>query len=426
MKQVSAGEYWGEFRTHWQALLSATLGLGFGIGLNAYIAGLFGPQLLSTFGWERSQFALLGMIGLVMLVLSPVVGRLTDRWGVRLVAGFGVLAVPVATATFALMNGDIRWFFVLNLLQIVLGASTTTPVYSRLVAERFVHARGLAFSIVMTGPPLAGAIMAPVIGHVIEAEGWRAGYLVLAVVTFAFGALAVLTIPRRSPPPEREAGTTSRIDRAIATGQQNAGHKADRIEIFANPAFWVIIVAMVLANVPHALLSAQMKLMLMDSGATAQSAIWLVTAFAAGVIIGRFSCGLALDRLPAHLVATVVVGLPALGMVLLASPLDGAVALAIAVMLLGLAYGAEGDIAAYMVARNFPIRVFSTVMGFVGAAIAGGSAGGALILSVTLRASDSYGPYLLLSAGSTVAGALLFLTLGRRPRPATVVEGMPS
>ena len=406
--------YWGEFTTHWRALLAATLGLGFGVGINAYIAGLFAPRLLAEFGWDRSQFALIGTIGLVMLVLSPIVGRLADRFGVRLVASFGVLTFPLVLATFALMNGDLRWFFGLSVVQMVFGATTTTPVYSRLIAERFVHARGLAFSIVMTGPPFAGAIMAPIIGHVIEIDSWRAGYLLFAAVAFGLGVIAVLLIPSRRDADAPAELAQLRGDRKAARLKRTAGERADRDLIFTNPAFWIIIVGMVLANIPHALLSSQMKLMLMDSGATPQTAVWLVSAFAAGVIIGRFACGFALDRMPAHLVAAVTIGLPALGMLLLASPLDGAVALMAAVMLLGLAYGAEGDIAAYLVSRNFDIRVFSTVMGFVGAAIAGGSAGGAVVLSMTLRQWDSYAPYLVIGGASTLIGASLFLTLRRR------------
>jgi hypothetical protein len=54
-------------------------------------------------------------------------------------------------------------------------------------------------------------------------------------------------------------------------------------------------------------------------------------------------------------------------------------------------------------------------MGFVGAAIAGGAALGSLTLSLTLSIWGSYAPFLALSACVTLAGAALFLTLGRRP-----------
>ena len=404
-------EYWGELRTHWRALVAATLGHGFGIGLNAYIAGLFGPQLLSEFKWERSQFALLGMIGLAMLVLSPLVGRLTDRFGVRAVALTGVLGWSFALTLFTVMNGDIRWFFALNLLQLVLGATTISPVYSRLIAERFVNARGLAFSIVMTGPPLAGAVMAPIIGHQIESSGWRSGYLLLSAAALCFGLVAVLMMPRRAAAPVGASGPA-----VPARADVRGARIADRGRIFGHSVFRIIMVGMVMASVPHAILSSQLKLMLMDSGASTGAAIWLVSLFAVGVILGRFACGLALDRLPAHFVAATAIGLPAIGMFLLASSLEAPFALAVAVMLLGLAYGAEGDIAAYFVARHFEVRVFSTVLGFVGAAIAGGSAGGALLLGAILHRWNSYTPFLIIGAIATLIAAACFFSLGQQPR----------
>ncbi len=394
--------YWQEFRTHSRPLLAATMGLGTGIGLNAYTAGLFGPKLLAEFGWSKASFALLGSIGLIMLVLSPIVGRLTDRFGVRVIAGIGVLTAPIGYLTLSFMGGDIRAFFAINILQLVFGTLTTSPVYTRLVAERFERARGLAFSVVMTGPPLAGAVFAPILGAFIDDRGWRAGYLLLGAVTLAVGLVAVAMMPRHTA--------------VVRTPEFLAERKGDYGRIVGNPAFWVLIFGMVLVNIPQALLSAQMKLVLMDSGASSNTATWLISVFAMGVIGGRFICGASLDRVKAHHVAAFALGMPAIGMLLLASPLDATPVLAIGVALMGLAQGAEGDIGAYLVSRRFELGVFSLVLALVGAAIAGGSAIGSFILSATLRYSDSYATFLMIAAASTLIGALLFLTLDRRPR----------
>jgi MFS family permease len=392
--------YWGEFRTHWRALLAASMGLGFGIGLSAYMGGLFGPKILAEFDWSRSSFALLGSFGLLMLVMQPITGWLTDRFGVRAVSAVGVLSAPIAYIALSTMGGDIRMFFAINVLQIVFGALTTSPVYTRLVAERFERARGLAFSVVMAGPPLTGAIFAPILGGFIEDNGWRAGYQLLGAVTLAFGGIAVLLTPPHKTVPR--------------TPEHVAERKGDYARIVANPAFWVLIGGMVLVNIPQALLSAQMKLMLMDSGASSNTATWMITIFAMGVIGGRFVCGATLDRIKAHHVAAFALGMPAIGLLLLASPLDATPMLAVAIALIGLAQGAEGDVGAYLVSRRFDLGVFSLVLALVGAAIAGGSAIGSFILSVTLHHSESYAPFLIVSAVSTLIGALLFLTLDRR------------
>lgn len=394
--------YWGEFRTHWRPLLAATIGLGFGIGLNAYIAGLFAPKLIGEFDWPRSQFALLGSFGLLMLIMQPITGRLTDRFGVRTISAIGVVGGPLAYIGYSLMDGDIKTFFAITILQIVIGTLTTSPVYTRLVAERFIKARGLAFSIVMTGPPLAGAVLAPFFGRYIDLEGWREGYLLLGIVTLAFGLFAVFLTPAHQAP--------VKTDNAA---QHTA--KSDYRLIFGNPAFWLLIIAMILVNMPQGLLSAQLKLVLMDSGAASNTATWLISVYAMGVIAGRFACGLSLDRMQPYKVAAIALGIPAIGMALMASPFDATLVLGASVAMIGLAQGAEGDIAAYLVSRRFGLRVFSLVLGLVGAAIAGGAALGSLLLSLSLRQWDSYAPFLILSAAVTLIGASLFLVLGRRP-----------
>jgi MFS family permease len=397
-----ASEYWGEFRTHWQPLLAATMGLGFGIGLNAYTASLFAPKLIGEFGWAKSQFALLGSFGLLMLIFQPITGRLTDRFGVRTISAIGVLGGPLAYIAFSLMNGDIAVFFGIAVLQIAFGTLTTSPVYTRLVAERFVKARGLAFSIVMTGPPLAGAVLAPLLGRFVDVEGWRSGYLLMGAITLGFGLIAVLMTPR-----------TYATHKA---GEINPrGHrKGDYAMIMANPAFWVLIAGMVLVNIPAALVSAQLKLVLMDSGAASQTATWLISVYAMGVVAGRFACGMSLDRLQPHFVAALALGTPAIGMALMASPLDATIVLVFAIAVMGLAQGAEGDVAAYLVSRRFDLRVFSLVLALVGAAIAGGSALGSVLLSLSLSLfANSYAPFLIFSAVTTLVGAALFLLLGR-------------
>ena len=400
--------YWGEFRTHWRPLLAATMGLGFGIGLSAYTMSLFAPKLIAEFGWPRSQFALLGSMGLLMLIAQPITGRLTDRFGVRAVSTVGVLAGPSAYIAFAMQPGSIRAFFAIAVLQIVVGTLTTSPVYTRIVAERFERARGLAFSIVMTGPPLVGAVLAPLLGRFIESEGWRNGYLLTGGITMAFGLIAVAMTPPH-------IGTRPDEDVPV---EPKAGYGV----IVRNPAFWVLIIGMILVNFPQGLVSAQMKLMLMDSGAQSQTATWLISIYAVGVMVGRFACGLSLDRMQPHHVAALTLSMPAIGMMLMASPFDATIVLALSVAMMGLAQGAEGDVAAYLVSRRFGLNVFSLVMGLVGASIAGGAALGAVTLSYTLGLWGSYAPFLVIGACVTLVGALLFLTLGHGSRKMEVAR----
>jgi hypothetical protein len=86
--------------------------------------------------------------------------------------------------------------------------------------------------------------------------------------------------------------------------------------------------------------------------------------------------------------------------------------LALAIALVGLAQGAEGDIGAYIASRHFPIDHYSFVFSFLIATIGFAGAIGALVLSAVLHRTDSFDPFLLLSAGATIGGALCFWLIG--------------
>ena len=142
-------------------------------------------------------------------------------------------------------------------------------------------------------------------------------------------------------------------------------------------------------------------------------ATWMMSLYAGGVIVGRFLSGLALDRIPAHIVAIAVLGLPTLGYLLLAAQVTALPLLFVAIGVIGFAQGAESDIGAFLLSRRFDTKNFSLLISFMSAMVGLGGAVGSIVMSATLRISDSYLPFLLLSAGGTVVGAILFSIAGR-------------
>lgn len=398
--------YLQEFRAHWRALLSSTIGHGAGLAVSAYIIGTFAPPLMAEFGWSRADFALLGTATLLTVVCLPVIGRITDLFGVRRVATVGVVFMPLSYLALSTFDGQLHTFIAITILQVLFGTTTTSTVYSRLVAERFERARGMGLAIMASGPALIGAIAAPLLSDYIDEQGWRAAYRLMAVLSAGFGALALLLIPRQVRP--------------VILRRRSAPR--DYTAILRNPAFWVIAGGMFLCNLPQPLHGAQLKLMLLDNGLDSASASGLISLYAIGVLIGRFACGLALDRLPAHWVAACSMGLPSLGMLLIASSYDAYAALGAAVLLMGLSQGAEGDIAGYLVVRHFGLEVYSSVLGLVIAALGVASAIGAMTLSASLAASGHYVVFLKAGAIGVLMGAALFAMLGHAriagPRPA--------
>lgn len=404
--------YFGEFRTNWQPLAAATAGLSAGLSLSAYTNAVMGPQFLAAFGWSRSDFALTGAITLLTFVFLPFYGRLADLFGVRRIAAIGVVGLPACWIAYAMMSGPIWQYFAINIVLIALGVTTTPAIYSRLVATRFRAARGLALAIAISGPPLLGAIGAPVVDAVNRAYGWRSGCVAIAVTIAVVGLIALMLVPRRNG------------DAVSVVGERKAGR--DYRAIGGSRVFWILLAGVLLCNLYHSVTTTQLGIMLGDAGAGDDVAV-LITVFATAVIIGRFVCGVALDRLPAQAVAAVAMALPGLGCLLIASPWDGLGVLAVAVCCLGAAWGAEGDVIAYLVARHFDLGVYSTVLSILSAAIGVSSALGAVVLSRMLSATNSFDGFLVLAGIAAFIGGAALLLLRRReidftndPRSVTV------
>ncbi|WP_254849347.1 MFS transporter [Mycobacterium sp. GA-1841] len=391
--------YLGELRTHWQPLAAATAGLSAGLSLSAYTNAAMGPQFLAAFGWSRSDFALTGAITLLTFVFLPIYGRLTDLFGVRRVAATGVVGLPLCWLAYAMMSGPIWQYFAINVVLIALGVTTTPAIYSRLVATRFHAARGLALAIAISGPPLLGAVAAPALAVINRVYGWRAGCVAIAVTIAVVGAVALLLVPRRD------------ADTGPAARKHKTGN--DYRAICRSRVFWILLLGVLLCNLYHSVTTTQLGIMLGDAGAGGSVAV-LITVFATAVIVGRFVCGVALDRLPPQMVAAVAMALPGLGCLLVASPADHIGVLTVAVCCLGAAWGAEGDVIAYLVARHFSLDVYSTVLSILSAVIGVSSALGAVVLSRMLAASNSFDGFLVLAGVAALIGGALLLLLRRR------------
>ncbi len=395
--------YFGELRTNWRFLAAAGIGQAAGYSIVNYINNLFTPHLIKEFDWSRSEIALIGTTALLGILAQPIAGRLADAYGVRRMATIGVVCAPLAFLGFSAMTGALSQYFLLTLMQIVIvGGTTTAVIYSRLIAQRFDRARGVALAIAACTAPAAGAACVPFLSGYIDANGWRAGYVVVAATIAIGGAATLLLIP---------PGTDVRRSAGLV-GRNPA---RDYREIARDPAFKFIIAGMLLCNLSFSMQTSQLKVILLDRGVDSATGSLAISLFAFSVIVGRLLCGVALDRFPAYAVAAISLGLPGIGLGLLATGLSTPAVVALAVLLLGLSLGAEGDVLAYLVMRYFRLEIYSTVLGLVLGALALSIAVGALLLSFMLKMTGSFTIYLVFTAVAALAGSGMLTMLRRVP-----------
>jgi len=401
MGESRVGEsYLGELKRNARPLVAASLGCGTSLPLFAYTNSVFAPHLIEEFGWSRAQFALIGITMLVCVPILPLIGRLTDLLGVRRVALIGSVLVPLFIVGYAMQTGSFLVYALLFTCVVTIGAMTGPMVYSRLIAERFDRAQGLALTIINCAPSLLAVPISPLLNVTIEHYGWREAYLGLAALVLVVSLTAVwLTDPHRPDP-----------DRPVGAARTKAA-RADYALILHSRVFWTILVAFFLCLLQTQLHSSQMNVMLIDQGLTKQVAANVVAVYAIGTLVGRVACGLALDRYSTRIVTAVSMFIPAFGFLMLGSPVDTVVVITTAMFLVGVSVGAESDLLAFLIARYFKLRIYGTTAGLVHSISFLASALGGVAISLTLHYADSFTPFLLLVAGTIATGALLFLLL---------------
>lgn len=399
--------YLAELRVHWRPLLAALIGLGAGLSFTTTTASIFGPHLLSEFGWSRAEFAAVSSLAILLAISVPIVGRLTDVIGVRRTALIGAITLPLSFVVLSLMKGDIQTYIAVFFVQTFVCSATTATVYSRAVVQHIEKARGLALAIVASGPAISGMIGGPLLSDLIEAQGWRAGYIAVAIFTASFSAIALMLMPSE----RKDAAPKAKVQRTAA----------DYLLIAKTGAFWMLLGAMLLCNLPQILVLSQLGLLMLENGVATADAAVMFSAFFIGTLVGRLVCGVALDRFAASVVAFIGMGLPAIGLMVLASDMDAPMILTAAVFIIGLSFGAEGDLLGFLVVRQFGVRIYSTVLGLLTASVAVSVTAGALLLSYILQRYDSFVPFLTLCSVTVLIGAFLLLLL-RKPAPGAITD----
>jgi MFS family permease len=148
--------------------------------------GVFINAIVQATDWTRSSLSVGVAVGAITAALgAPGIGALTDRFGVRvpMVGGAALLALGFAT----LVAMQAPWHFVAAnvLLGVGFAAAGLLPL-TIAITLRVRERPALALGIAATGSSAGALLLAPAMQAIVEAFGWRGGYV-------ALGSAVVLT-----------------------------------------------------------------------------------------------------------------------------------------------------------------------------------------------------------------------------------------
>ena len=399
-----------ELRRGWPLVLAAVLGIGFGPGLFQNLSSLFLDGTTSEFGWSRGEVATAAAIGLLGGLVAPFVGRLADRVGIRPIIVGAMLLLGGAYVALSRQSGSLVEYQILVALLAFSVPGTSSVVYGKLIGACFVRHRGLALALATSGLSITTLAMPPLVGAVIAAQGWRAGFLVLAAATALLALPAILFLIRHVP-----ATPTARApdDAAAAAPVEGVtGRDARR-----DPRFWLLSLGVALVNLASVGLVTQLVPLGVERGLTAAQAALLLTGYALSQVVGRLTIGVLIDRMAPQGVAAAVALVSAAGFAGLLVPAPGFALAMGMVFLAGLMNGADNDLLPYLTARLFGLRAYGEIYGSILPIALAGTAAGIVAFG---RLHDRFGHYdaaLGVSVVALVLSGLCFFLLREKPLP---------
>lgn len=399
----------GEWAGGWRTLLAGFLAMATAWNVVSIALSVFLKPMQADLGWSRTALSIAPLASLLNAFMLPVTGLLLDRFGARRVAIAGTVAMACAMALFAIMPPSLVYFATLVILLACAGAAINSFVLARGVAGWFTRSLGTALGILLTGVSAGLALLVPAIATFVARFGWRAGFLAFAAWAMAF-SLPVLVALFREP---AQASTYG----AVAS---TAGQRDSFAVLFARGDFQKLAAACLIAAIPIGGSINHLLPMLSDRGLSAAAAAQFASVFAIAIGAGGLGGGVLFDRLPPPLVAAMALVLAACGTTLLCVLPTGVASgeglgLMLAVGLIGIAPGIEGDYINYFSNRLFGLPNFARVASVMALTICIGMATGGLAFAATFDRWGNYGPAMIGSIILYLVAAAIFLTI-RMPR----------
>ncbi|HEY3920161.1 MAG TPA: MFS transporter [Stellaceae bacterium] len=416
---ASAGviETKGLLQNRWWIVGASLIGMIVGPGTAViFVTNVFMVPVTTELGWTRGFFSS-GLLASAIAspIMTPLFGRLMDRYGIQRVALPAAVAYGLALCSFSLLSASSPWqIYIFFACASGFGAAVGPLPYSKAITAWFDNERGFALGIATCGVGL-GTFVIPIMAQLfVGAFGWRIGYVAVGIVTWLL-SFSMIGLFVREPP-----GYFTRMRAAHAAvaagGPQPLGLTVQQA-ITGTRQFTVLFIIFLLEGTANnGILSGQFVPMLVDRGYKPLEAVALLGSSGFAAMGARIVVGFCLDYVNGPIFSAIVMLLPVAGVGLLVSH-AGAPAPFFAALCLGLAIGAEVDMLGFFVSRYFGRRSFGSLYGLIFAAFTIGIGVGPAILGLSYDRFHSYDPVLSVFMVLLVVAALLFLALGKYNYP---------
>lgn len=408
----------------WWVALAFCLIVFLSTGLR-FTVGPFLKPVVGDLGLDRGSFSLVVSLSLFLYgAFMPVVGRLVDRFGSRLVVTIGalILAGSLAATGRATTLSELYLFY--GILAAVGFAATGHVVASAILVRWFVRRRGTVVGL-LSGASMAGmTFLVPIAMWFILTVGWRTTYLLLGAFTLVLVLPFSLWVLRDDPEAigQHPDGLAPDAGGGVSVGLVERTGVSEAIQA---PPFWQLSGGLFTCGFSMSLLSAHGVPMLTDHGFHPMTASWALGLLGGTSIAGASALGLISDRLGRKPVLAGIYFLRALafGVLFVAQePLT----LVIVAIIGGFGMGGSLAMTAALTGDIFGRFSMGSIFGLIFLVHQAGASLGSWLGGFLFDLTGGYGAAFAVACGLLLLGSGLSLSIDerfRRPAPEPVLAG---
>lgn len=266
-----------------------------GIGIIMNSMGIFIKPVSESLGFTRGGFTLYFTIAaLSMMVMAPVMGKLLERYDIRLIMTICTTVMSVSFALFSQCR-TLRQFYILALFLGIGSAGSHIIPVSMMITNWFVEKRGLAMGIVFAATGVGGLIFNPLADWIIIHYSWQAAYLTFGLIIGVLSIPTAIFIVRAKPADKGLLPYGSEE----ALKQQSLDDKGGltATEALRSSAFWLLAVIILLIAIANMGVLHHIVPYLTDMGFSSTTAATLMSLHMTMLIFGKVLVGGLADRL---------------------------------------------------------------------------------------------------------------------------------
>ena len=413
----------------WKLLAAFWVIVVLNLAFPAYGSSVLNAAMATDLGLNRQS---LGTIVAVYLAMSglpgPFVAMSVNRIGVRLTLAIGSLfTIAGAVMLATIVNNAVLATIAFGLL-VGSGVATGAIIAAQAgVAQWFVRRRALALSILYSGGAIGGFVAPPILSSIASsgAGRWRLGWWLIAALSLAAAALALLTVRERPA----DLGQRPDGDREKSSSEQASDQASGRIrdvpafvtreewtyrEALKGPLFWTMMTPFIGVSAGFAMFLAHGIVHLKDLGHTMQVGAWAIGTMTISGLIGKAVLALFGDRIDPRYLWALFCATFGVGMIVLVDAVSP-MAVRLSAICLGIGFG--GGIVAMMatLSNYYGTRAFASLAGLAIAINTGVSSLAPIIAGRMYDTGIGYAAAFYVTAIWCIGGAVM-LALLHRPR----------